>query len=259
MSEETKWEKSYSLALVVILLVIALPGLLIPLEYRLVAWLLTLLLMISFTIITGYGVCGRWAGVLIDERNFVSLSRFQIVVWTIVVISALLVAFLSNLSRGIEDPLKIVIPAELWILMGISITSSVASPVIKTARMEKGKTQNATKLIAVATKRGIHKGVQDTFDNKGEILVKKEPKQAHFIDMFKGEKLNDGGYLDFAKIQMFYFTIILVIAYGVTIGKMFLSDASAIGSLPPFDSAMLALVGISHTGYLINKAMPTHS
>jgi hypothetical protein len=54
---------------------------------------------------------------------------------------------------------------------------------------------------------------------------------------------------------MFYFTIILVIAYGVAIGTMFLSEASVIASLPPFNSSMLALIGISHAGYLSNKAV----
>jgi hypothetical protein len=258
MNEETKWKKSYSSALVVILLVIALPGLLIPVKYRLVAWLLTLLLMMLFTLIVGIGLCGRCLGVFIDERNFVSLSRFQIVVWTLVVISAILVAFLSNISSGIDYPLKIVIPPELWILMGISVTSSVASPLIKNSQMEKDISKDIDKigeLKKLANQRGIIKGSKDTFSNMGVILFKKDLTQAHFIDIFKGEKLTDGGYLDFAKIQMFYFTIILVIAYGVAIGRMFLSEASAIGSLPPFDSAILALIGISHTGYLSNKAV----
>jgi hypothetical protein len=93
------------------------------------------------------------------------------------------------------------------------------------------------------------------FDNKGVILVRKNLKDAYFIDIFKGEKLTDGGTLDIAKIQMFYFTIILVIAYGVAIGTMFLSEASVIASLPPFNSSMLALIGISHAGYLSNKAV----
>src|SRR5690242_9175502 len=89
-----------------------------------------MVLMALFTTIAGHGVVGLWHGVLIDERNRLSLSRLQMVLWTIIVLSGFLIAALWNISRGVDAPLEINVPKELWLLMGISVTSLVGSPLI---------------------------------------------------------------------------------------------------------------------------------
>ena len=54
------------------------------------AWLLIMLAMIVFTAIAGQGIVGLWRGLVIDELNMISLSRVQLLMWTILVLSALM-------------------------------------------------------------------------------------------------------------------------------------------------------------------------
>ncbi|MCK4458266.1 MAG: hypothetical protein KAT13_01350, partial [Methanosarcinales archaeon] len=94
------------------------------------AWFSVMALMTLSIIIAGHGATGRWAGLLIDERNRMSLSRLQMILWTAIILSGLLVAALSNTTLGAKDPLAIALPEELWMLMGISTASLVGSPLI---------------------------------------------------------------------------------------------------------------------------------
>ena len=112
-------------------------GLLIPLRAILWVWVVNLILLAAFATIAGQGITGLWRGLLIDERNKISLSRLQITLWTIVVLSGFLTAAFSNLASGQPNPLAIAIPSELWPLMGISTTSLVASPLIKSTKKAK--------------------------------------------------------------------------------------------------------------------------
>ena len=50
------------------------------------AWYANLALMSLFVFIAGRAITGRWRGVFIDERNKVSLSRLQMLLWTVVVL-----------------------------------------------------------------------------------------------------------------------------------------------------------------------------
>ena len=94
-----------------------------------------------FTFVCGQGVTGRWMGALIDERNVMSLSRFQMVAWTLLILSAYLTAALANIATGQAHPLAINLPQELWVLLGIGTASLVGSPLLLNAKMT--KTPNA--------------------------------------------------------------------------------------------------------------------
>src|SRR2546427_2881501 len=100
-----RWTGWHTLGLLCILVVIVLVGLRIPTGARLGAWLLTLILLAVFAAVAGQGITGLWRGLLIDERNKISLSRLQIVLWTVVVLSGFLTAALSNLAMGQPTPL----------------------------------------------------------------------------------------------------------------------------------------------------------
>src|ERR1041385_3231863 len=62
----------------------------------LVIWLLLLALILALTLILSRSFTGRWLGVLIDDRKKYSLSRLQMVTWTIVILSAFMGAVLAN-------------------------------------------------------------------------------------------------------------------------------------------------------------------
>ena len=126
----TSWTKWHTWSLVFIVVAAVLLGLFTPLHSKLWTWLVTLLLLVAFSAIAGQGITGRWSGLLIDERNMMSLSRLQMFFWTTLVLSGLMTAAISNVATNQTDPLAIAVPQELWILMGISTTTLVATPLV---------------------------------------------------------------------------------------------------------------------------------
>jgi hypothetical protein len=75
--------------------------------------------------------------------------------------------------------------------------------------------------------------------------------------MFTGEEVGNARHLDLSRIQMFFFTVVTAVTYGGAIAHYFWSQGNAgIHALPSLDASMIALIGISHTGYLAAKAVP---
>jgi hypothetical protein len=257
MAEKPKWTDWHTISLLLILVALVLLGLLVPSQNRLWSWLGILIFLALFAAIAGHGITGLWRGFLIDERNKISLSRLQMALWTILVLSGFLTAALSNLAAGHFSPLSIAIPGELWLLLGISTTSLVGSPLILRTKMEKEpKEEERKRTFALKEKQGID---VSKLDNSGLILMNKRPEDSSIGDLFSGEETGNAAHLDLGKIQMFYFTLILVIAYAVTLGALWAGNVGRIIALPTLDSGMVALLGISHAGYLIHKAIPHSS
>lgn len=259
MAENSKrWTGSHTFGLLVIIVAITLVGLLTPSTFRLWAWLSILILLALFAIIAGHGVTGLWRGLLIDERNRMSLSRLQMTLWTVVVLSGFFTAALANIAADAEDPLSITIPKELWLVMGISTTALVGSPLIlstKKAKRPEDKEQEQTIRLMAAEEGVSAEDLKSKVTSKGQVVVNKDPKDARLSDLFKGEETGNAAQLDLGKIQMFYFTLILVLAYAVALGGKLVSTGT-IDAFPPLEAGMVALLGISHTGYLTNKAIP---
>lgn len=238
-------------AVVIVLTVMQLAGA----SPLLVFWYFVLLMLAVFTFVCGQSVTGQKLGALIDERNVMSLSRFQIVLWTLLVLSGYLVAALYNIFSGHAAPLKIEIQQELWWLMGISTASLVGSPLILNDKATKvADTSEKNRTFELLKQQGDG---NSTLDNKGHIVVNTDIAKARWTDMFTGEEVGNAAHLDVARLQMFFFTLITALAYAVLLGNMFSGDLShGIPSLPALDKSMVALIAISHTGYLTAKAVP---
>ena len=126
------------LGLVAILALIAWLGWQIDTSDRTITWIQILTLMTVFAVVVGRGITGHWRGILIDRRNKMSLSRLQLLVWTLLILSAIVTAVFSNVSLGWGSPLEIDIPSQLWTLMGISTAATVGSAaVLGTAEQKK--------------------------------------------------------------------------------------------------------------------------
>lgn len=252
----SRWTGWHTVCLLAIILVITLSGLLIPASARVWSWILCVVLLLLFATVAGQGITGRWNGLLIDERNKMSLSRLQMILWTVVVVSGFLAAALSNIAAGAAGPLSISVPTELWMLMGISTTSLVGSPLIKNAKAAKPAHQGemSSTLGQMANQMGV-RDLAGSVTNKGQVIVNTSPEAARWSDMFKGEETGNAALLDLGKVQMFYFTLILVLAYAVALGSGF-AVRETIHAFPALDSSMVALLGISHAGYLVHKAVP---
>lgn len=221
-------------------------------------WLSNMGLLLLFSVVSGYVITGLLRGVLIDSRNKISLSRFQMLLWTILILSGFLTAVLINVRRGQTEPLSIALHPTLWGLLGISTASLVGSPLIKNNK----KSEPTNTGAAVRTKSLlIRQGASPSgVEAEGQIVVNNDANDASFTDMFKGEEVGNAAFLDLGKVQMFYFTLITWFVYAAALGQMFerstQSGAPKITGLPDLDTGMVALLGISHAAYLANKAVP---
>lgn len=222
-------------------------------------WMAMMGFLTLFILVAGKGVTGRFAGVLIDERNRFSLSRLQMVMWTILILSAYIVAVLINIHRGQENPTHIGLDETLWALMGIATTSLVGSPLIKST-----KSGTSTDLVTsppqdqqvrrfeLLKQRGVP---TEGLEVDGQLIANKDPKDASWADLFRGDDVATAFSLDLSKVQMFYFTIITLLVYGAALSSLFESNAVGIKEFPDLSGGMIALLGISHAGYLTSKAI----
>jgi len=97
----------------------------------------------------------------------------------------------------------------------------------------------------------------DALGNKGLVVTNINRENARWSDMFTGEELTNFAHLDLARVQMFFFTVIVAIAYTIAIANMFIySDSNGISTMPSLDESMLSLIAISHGGYLVSKGVP---
>jgi len=209
----------------------------------LLTWWIIMLLLVAFVLILGAGINGRWQGILIDQRNKMSLSRLQVLLWTILILSAWITAALWNILQSVPDPLGINVPGEVWALLGISAASFVSQPLILSVKEDR---------------------------SPGRVDTNTVEQEAELDDMFRGDDESNADFVDLSKIQMFFFTIILVLAYGAALSLMLLSPEKfapgavvppqvplgGIANFPLLSAGMITLLAISHAGYLAYKAAP---
>jgi len=95
----------------------------------------------------------------------------------------------------------------------------------------------------------------------GEGLLAKNssPADARASDFFRGDEIADAQTLDFAKVQMLWITVAVVAAYvfilsdALTGFDLFRGGSDGV-SLPDLPDSVVALLAISHSGYLAVKA-----
>ena len=225
------------------------------------SWIIILGLMIFFFGLLGrsYGEL-RWSKILIDDRKQMSLSRFQLVLWTLVILSAYLAIVLGRIhaiditdpsaSAALQSAMIIAMPWQLIALLGISLTAVAGTSLI------------------LGTKKGIEltpdraSDIQDMLDkknrrNEGTVCENKEIKDANFTDMFKGDEVADCATINMAKVQMFFFTIVIVVAYSLIILNLMIVKPPVELAFPEFSQELVTVLGLSNAGYLTEKAVPS--
>lgn len=226
-----------------------------PTRARMWSLVVTLVLFTAFTAVVGHGLTGRWDGALIGPGNRMSLSRLQMILWTILIVSGLVAAVLANVATRAGSPFSISIPEELWWAMGVSTGSLVGSPLILSTKQ--GRTadaqQEATTKQTLAAKKGIAEADVTT---DGHLVGFSDASHAGWSDLFRGEEIGTAAFLDVGKLQMFLFTIVLVAGYAVVLGQHFAGTNIAISDFPAIDKAFMALLSISHAAYLGKKWTP---
>jgi hypothetical protein len=173
------------------------------------------------------------AGAFIDERNRISLSRFQLILWTTTILSSFYVAVLINIRLGLSDPLAFTIPEEVWVILGISGASTIASPILL---KDKGEAKQLATNSCVS--------------------------EANWNNLVFGEDENNQSYLDVSRLQLLFFSVLSVLAYAwgfISILWLIGESETGVTSLPEFTPTMLTLLGLSHAGYIGAKKGPSLS
>lgn len=264
----SSWSWFHNLGVAAILVALGVIGWVI--QDRQLALILILLLLLAAFIVIGLGITGRVSGAWIDERNKMTLSRLQLIVWTVLVLGGWLTLVLRNLATGANDPIAVAIPEQLWLLLGISTASLLGSPLILAGkRNQRVSTVEANETVqqlegtsvtleaAGPTSRQLVDSDTKQLRAVGAVEVRPRPEDASWADLFRGDETGNAAYVDVGKVQLFIFTAVLVLAYAISLFALF-AGRDAVAALPALPESMLALLGISHAGYLTTKAV-SHS
>jgi hypothetical protein len=156
----------------------------------------------------------RWTGIFIDTRDRYSLTHFQLVCWTIVILSSLMAVFIATWS----DPASIELTPELLGLMGVSAGSAVLATGVKAMK-------DARDSIGFVN-RGTTPRFSQVWSEEEGVNPAQEP-------------------VNVTKFQNLIFTIVILIYYVV--------KAIDLSGLPVFPQSIIWLIGISHAGYVGGK------
>lgn len=211
-------------------------------------------LMLAVLSAIGLALNGRVLGAAIDGRNRVSLSKLQMLLWTTLVASALI----TLAAYRLHDPaiaalgagLKITIPGELLLAMGVSAASFVATPTILS--LKAAETPSAASVDDLATARG------GTERSIGKVDARKSPADASFTDLFRGDEVGNALSVDLSKVQQVAITLLLLGVYAASVFQTLLTAPTA-NALPALDKDFVTLMAISHGSYLAYKAAPKTS
>lgn len=243
-----------------LLLLVALAGLaawFVPAGWN---WILVMILLGVFIMVLGKVSMGSALGILINERKLMSLSRFQMAVWTVLIVSAYFTIALIRIKSGdVADPLLIGVDWHVWALLGISTTSFVGTPLLNGTKKQEEPRPTPPQTQSVIEKTAAAFGEQQVeVDNnrQGILYGNSSIADARFTDLFEGDELSNTRFIDLGKLQLFFFTVMIAITYGVQLYQLIAHDTLTDDvSLPTLSDGLLALMGVSHAGYLGSKAI----
>ena len=223
--------------------------------YRFVAWAACLIGCLGLLVVAGSEVRGRVWGAFIDERNRYSLSRMQMLLWAVLILSSFYVVFIFNVLRDAPAPLELKdLDLNVFALMGLSITSFIAAP----AALSRKATQSASSNELEQSGKSLvqSQALTGLPTANGRILVKENSKDARFADLIRGEDVATATVIDVARTQMLLITAICMVVYGTSVGRSLLLGNAHLQQLPKLGEALLLLILVSHTGYIAGKFVP---
>ncbi len=220
-------------------------------------WLVTLATVAVSLALFGVAA-GRWEATFIDNRNRMSLSKLQVILWTVAIFSALLSASCFNANAA--DPsavMGIAVDPKLWGLLGISITAAVGAPLAlsgKTSRTPDMSEMKDTKnnLLALTGVR------PENIRADGHVLTKLNQADARWSDLVRGDDIGNGDTIDFSKVQHLYFTLLTLLIFGLAVAEEFSKAQGTITGLPVPNAGFMGLLAASGAGYLAYKGL-SHS
>ena len=224
-------------------------------------WIFVAVILTAFSALSGFLIKGRLDGILIDERNRVSLSRLQWITWFIILLGGYFTEAVWNSAHGGAYP---TMQEELFILLGIVSASAITSNLIIDTKKTDLPTPPAQQLPGqpqlLAPAPPLQPGQPGQI---GRIDCNATVAEASWADLFMGEEVANRNVVDISRLQKLVITVLLAITYikllwdvlGNTVAGV--SDTKgAVLNMPPVNSTFLWLLGISHAAYLAYKATP---
>lgn len=210
------------------------------------AWAAVAVLLLALAALPGIAVCGRAAGILVGANNLMSLARLQMLVWSVLLLSAYATAVLGRL--GLSDPLAVQAGPWLLALAGLAGASSLAAPLL--ALLKRGRSPQRAAIARAAGLLGrdpADVAVQAT----GVLFGKASPGEARLADLLRGDEVGNAHAVDLSKVQLLACTLLAALAYGASVFRLFADTPAAdITALPAPSPSLLALLALSHAGYL---------
>jgi hypothetical protein len=245
-----------------------------------VPFCLALVSLVLLFVAAGFGVTGRALGPIIDERNRMSLTLAQLAMWSIILLSGLLIFGLYNYGFGGlaiaelqqqaaattaagESPnsaksaidsynLFPTIPYYLYMVAGFSVATPFVSRLISQTTMV-GTPDQTSPDPAGATSAPRY------------LADKSSPADAALSDTILQEVKGRNDLIDVSRVQHVAITGILGISYllvlfgvvsnidAVRIVYAAAQDASVLSSMPQIDGTFTALLFVSHAALLGSK------
>jgi len=188
-------------------------------------WMLSLLALLALARWVGRQTGPGNLGILIDGRGRYSLTHFQVVLWTLVILSSVLGVLIS---QGF-DPQAVQISPELLGLMGISAGSGVLVTGVKENKEAPGARANVARVGPFTLSNGKKTTITPRL---AQIWLEEEGDQADKV-------------VSITKYQNFISTLVILGFYFTAAWKS--------GGLPELPEGIVWLIGISQAGYVGGK------
>ncbi|MBY5735470.1 hypothetical protein HFO26_35420 [Rhizobium leguminosarum] len=229
-----------------------------------VEWVVATLGLLALLATISWGLKRELLGFMVDERGRMSLARFQFVAWMLVILGSYWMAAAWNIGTGYgyangDVPLP-KMSMNLWILLGISVTSPLVSALILSVKEGGGDTKPAGggNNTASVGKNLPPQAPANSVAERGLIDVRTRPGTSSFLDMFTGEEITNRASVDISRVQQFVFTLVALFAYLGLLATIFLkvTPHMPILALPDISPYIVGLLAISHASYLAAKSLP---
>lgn len=223
----------------------------------------------------GRGIMGTPLGVLISPQNRYSLALAQVTFWTVLVLTSVVAIAVFNaglvseqmryfLPASNDAPTAIKngffpdIPAGIWAVLGITLSTTVLSTWIKSL---KGTVPEADFGVAGATR-----DTDKIAFFRTPTETRSDEHGASIADWFLGEDTGKTDRIDISRVQMVLVTAGLLATYGHAIFASFRnlptpeillaiqSLSVLIPRLPIVGATMAIMLSVSHATYLVAKA-----
>jgi hypothetical protein len=240
------------IALIALLAIAAAP-LMMPAWFR---WCLILVGLLGCTAGIGVFRTGSPLGALITDRNVMSLSRLQTVLWTVLVLSGWAAVVFARLVSGDSDPLSVGIQPSLYALMGINAAALIGTPFVLSVRSNKPVDPQALTDAAQDAAHALGEPVEDIVNRAdGVVYTNESPDDARLTDIFEGDEVGNTYVVDLAKVQMFFFTTVSALVWLIAVLHLLDGHPESATALPTLPDGMVTLMGFSNAAYVASKGI----